>query len=446
MSTINNIKSAFSPERQRLSTQYIGILGKVLNDLHSVNYSYRFWALLLAKYIGSVISNLEIYGSKVPDIWISSDTIPGFGKPLFKDLAKMRLLHVAKYLMSFKKKSQVFNLIKDKTSLHIGFPDLQEVNDDLGSKLPNLEMLYSFNLNAQKRSKLESLAQEYDDVVVRNMIIHTPKIFVEGFSKVLNDIPLYDPQSKIFHYHIAGNFYDWILAKYTENGSKLYWYQHGAYYGEMQNGGHVKERALADVYRTWGWKIENKDEPWKAYRLIKFKEDYHELNQENQYDLLIPMGMIPSQFQTFTNDLLTGINRDKYPKLLFRPRPTSRIFSNKHKLNFIEGPGISISTGLNLIVKDIVKSNIVIQPTIPATNFLECIVIDHPTIGILGNDQPTKIIQKYYDFFLETGVLHYKSDSLIEHLNKIQLDDWWDKVINNIEYKKFKREFASTID
>lgn len=85
------------------------------------------------------------------------------------------------------------------------------------------------------------------------MIVGLPRIYVEGFEKTVRDIPLIDPSTKTFHFHMGTAYMQWIVAWYKEHGAKLIWCQHGAYYGELEYAGQINERVLANQYRTWGW-------------------------------------------------------------------------------------------------------------------------------------------------------------------------------------------------
>jgi hypothetical protein len=66
-------------------------------------------------------------------------------------------------------------------------------------------------------------------------------------------------------------------------------------------------------------------------------------------------------------------------------------------------------------------------------------------MGLLDNDQPTNIVKPYYDFLLKQGVIHNNFISLVEHLNKIDLDEWWAALIKEPMYLQFKNEFLRKV-
>lgn len=88
------------------------------------------------------------------------------------------------------------------------------------------------------------------------------------------------------------------------------------------------------------------------------------------------------------------------------------------------------------------NSRVVVQLTMPSTNFLECIFIDQPVVGIDTNNMATDIIEPFLKFFHEVGVLHQDAKSVVRFLNDVDLYPWWRQVIEEWEYKKFKQTFA----
>ena len=448
--TLNNIKSAFSPKRQALSKVYLEILARVLNELHATSYSLRFWTFLLHGYVGSVISNLELYEQEDIILRITNDYESGFGKPSLKIRLQKSIIAMLKYFKTLKNKKRILNYIRSHSSLHIGFPKLKVVDDDLGQRLPLFYPFYQFMHNRKIRDELELISQKYDDIVVRNMLRGIPKIYIEGLPSILVSIPKYSPKEKIFHYHMGTGYFLFLVAIYLEHGAKLYWYQHGAFYGEMEYGGHVRERDLADVYRTWGWKIEDKDEPWKAYRLEDFRSKFDISTISAEYDLLMAFGIVSSQTIeyniNFAKTLFKNLDKKKYQKILVRPRPTNKLFSSKNKLNFLQDSRISFSTGLKPMYNDMAKSKLTLQMYIPSTNFLECLYVQYPTVGLLDNDQPTQIVKLFYNWLIEKRVLHISIRSLVSHLNKVDVNEWWQDVINDPEYAKYKNQFFKGID
>jgi putative transferase (TIGR04331 family) len=283
------------------------------------------------------------------------------------------------------------------------------------------------------------------------MVKQLPKIYVEYFDSLYNKIPLVNPEEKIFHAHGLPVFYNSLLiAKYLNHGAKLYCYQHGAYYGELiGHNSHYNESSVADEFRTWGWKMKPNDVPWKAYRLEKFKLQYDAVPKTKEFDFLMCYPDVFHANQDFYKKIsdyfLTNINSGSYKKIMARPRPMNKMFSHAGRLSFITDSRVTIDSGLGSMPKIIARCRLVIQFTVPATNFMECLYVDHPTMGVLDNDQPTDIVKPYYDFLMQQGVLHDNFNSLVEHLNKIDLDEWWAALIKEPMYLQFKNEFLRKV-
>ncbi|EIM77244.1 hypothetical protein A3SI_06644 [Nitritalea halalkaliphila LW7] len=242
-----------------------------------------------------------------------------------------------------------------------------------------------------------------------------------------------------------------VIATYIEHGAKLHWYQHGAYYGELNHGAQVRERRIADVYRTWGWKIEPKDEPWKAYRLMRFQQDYAKQQKSNRYPLLIVFGVINSAytdtefFTAYFKVFDQKIDKNKYPVIAARPRPFSRLFSNQKEVEFLKRYAyFTICSDLEPITQNIAESELIFQISVPATNFLECLAVKKPVVGILSNDQETEIVKPFYAFCKEKKILHDSLESVLAHINHLDVSSWWQEVVSDPRYHEFEKRFFNT--
>lgn len=71
---------------------------------------------------------------------------------------------------------------------------------------------------------------------------------------------------------------------------------------------------------------------------------------------------------------------------------------------------------------------------VPSTNFLECVYVD----------QPTDLVKPHYQFLSEVGVLHSYIQPLSQHLNRIDVENWWCEVKNRAEYREFKNQLTNS--
>ncbi len=393
---------------------------------------------------------MHFLSSKDMDLPPLFEPINAISHPGFKKRFTKKLRYLLKANQTSGNYKSITGMLASHDNIAFGFHDPVSVKKDIESYLPDYFPSLRKKNNA-KRLKANDVANKQEDIFYRNVLKQLPEIYVEYFDGLLDMIPLENPGKKVFHTSLLDSFFSkFLIAKYLDNGAKLYYYQHGAYYGELAtHNAHRNESAIADKFITWGWKINEKDTPGKAYRLEKFKREYDSKKTDFVYDCLFCYPGINNtnrkQYQKYTDDLVTKLDKSKYKKLIARPRPSSKLPFVSHKIGFPVSKEITIDSAKKGIVDTIVKTRLVIQFTVPSTNFTECLYVNHPTIGLLNNDNPTDVVKPFYDFFLKVGVLHHDFNSLIAHLNKIDLDAWWSDVCATEEYKEFKNTFLRAV-
>ena len=447
--TLGSITSAMSPQRIELSKKLFSELSGVMNEIHGTNFSERFWTLLLDGHVNAVISRKPLLEQKEhhrkPDLY----PVNGYTFPSSKQKIKKTAIRTVKWVLSMFNERTVYKKVKNHDNLLLGFPASEALKqEELGVSLPDFQPVIPFPGDKSKRKKVNKLAGNTEDLFLKNVIKELPKILVEHFRHLYDRIPVYEPGKKTFHVHLLGTVLnEYLVAKYTEHGSKLFWYQHGGEYGEFRNDyTNYFSRQLADCFRTWGWKTCEKDEPWTAYRLEAFREEYEKYNKKASYQILICYPEFNEkrweEYVQFSHALFSGLNKKMYTKILARPRRLNKLHSHASQLSFISDERVEVSSGLQPMMKEMSESELVLQVNVPCTNFLECFFVDHPTIGILRNDQPTDIVKPFYNFFLEEGVLHTDMNSLIRHLNRINITEWWTELMKKEQYEDFKDTFA----
>lgn len=446
-----NSLGVFSLERIRMREAILEELVPVMNEIHEVNYSFRFWKIVIGGYVNTTISIRHILEKRELPARQFLFAINSNHETTVRQNFIARLPALIRHFKTLSNQKKINHILNVEKIISMGLPDIEAVAKDTGRALPSCYPLYFGKGDLKKRDRVNTIAKKTTNIYFRNIILRLPRVYVEYFDKDLERIPLVNPKEKELHVHTPpGHYYAMLIAKYVENGAKLYWYQHGAYYGELVgHNAYNNENNLADEYRTWGWKIKNNDVPWKAYRLEKFKTLYDKFEKKPRFDFLLCYPYVEEGNITFfkagTEYFLQHIDTAKYGSLLARPRALNRIFSHAKNLGFIKDRRVIIDSGLGSMAGTIAKCKVVIQFTVPATNFLECLYVDHPTIGLLDNDQPTDIIKPYYDFFIEKGLLHNDFISLVNHLNKIDVDEWWKALIQEPVYIQFKHEFLRKV-
>lgn len=446
-----HVLSSFSLARIELTEKLFGILIPVLNELHQTHYSDRFWKLMTKEYVNSVISKQTVLSSGLLRTRPETEPSNSFVLPTFKMRLRLQVTRFIRFWRSRSNRMGIRQMLTNHDNLTISLPDLPIVKEELGHPLPTYYP-YLWSIGGVKRKRVENMAMQFKDVYTQNIIRQLPGFLIEHFDAMINSIPLLQPEKKSFHVHNFHSLYNTlVVALYIEKGAKLYWYQHGAYYGELiGHNAHYLESSLADTFRTWGWKIRENDEPWKAYRLEKFKKAYESgiLGMNDCLLICAPRlnNFNKEYYQNIVSSLLLSSIREKYERIVIRPRPGFKEKSPKAQFNFIRPTtGITIDDASRSMTEWIKDSKLVIQLTVPSTNFLECIYIDRPTMALLHNEQPTDVVRPYYDYFLEVGVLHTSVESMVKLLCNSDLTTWWDQVKSSDMYNKFKREFTNSV-
>ena len=450
MSKENNTSQSFlitSSERIQTADEIIAILSYSLNEIHKTSYSERFWRIILAPYESAIYTCRHILDQREtkskPVTILHTNTLElDINTIIF---SKVRyLLKIYKTFRGLKKIKLALNKSKN---IAMG----SSFSNNMLSKIDShLEAYYPFLRNKKTNHKKRSINLEYpanySKEFIDNVVKLIPKVYVENFEGLMNKIPLINPKEKTFHVTIFHSlFMRFVVAKYVENGAKLYFYQHGGFYGEYKyHNAHHFEGKIADKFMTWGWKIRSNDVPYRAYRLEKFRKNY--ISLENKlYDILLIYPIIRNRnFEYVKNEsdvFFKKINRSNYPVICSRPRPIAK-FNRKSSLSFIPKNLCTIDSGFTNISGLISKSKLIIIFTHPSTTLLECLYIDKPTVAILDNDnEHTEIVKPHYDFLLEKGLLHNSMDSLVKHINSVDIDLWWNELIIHPKYLGFKHEF-----
>lgn len=439
--------SMTTPERIELNNRLNSFLYPIMNKIHGSNYSERFWRILLAPYITAINTRRKTFNEDNLNIHPCIEPINSFVYPTLKEKLIINLKYIVKAIKTRNLITVIEQTLKEKDNISFGFHDPSSVKLDFPNYLETYYPLIKVSKKKIKRAVANKIAESMENHFEKNVIRQIPGCCIEYFDYYINSIKLFSPKNKTFHVSMLETTYmRFLLAKYLEHGAKLNYYQHGAFYGEYKYySPYAFEYLIADNYYTWGWKMHDKDIPWKAYRLNKFYRNYTLQHKEKIYDCLIVFPQISKQnfenFRTSTSLLINNISRDKYRKIMIRPRPSATDLKYDEQFSFIKDDRVVIDSGKSVIGNLICQSKLVIQYSYPSTNLLECLYVDHPSVVILKNDQPTAIVKPYYDFFLAQGVFHFNFETLTQHLNSIDVDTWWQSIVSHPTYKSFKIQF-----
>lgn len=442
--------SATSEERVKLTLELALLLTSILNKIHGTNYSERFWKIIASPYLSAIISSRLILEKGDLKFYPPLDVFGNTVSPSKQAKAYGTIRYLTKMIKTMGAIRKIKKQLAFNKNIAAGFHYKEVIIPGIDTCI---ETYYPFIKLIRTDHKMRNLqlkeTKGFSTVFVKNITKLLPKFYIELFREYYDKIPLFEPEKKVFHVSFLENFFlRLLIAKYVENGAKVYFYQHGGFYGEYEHhSAHRSESLISDKFMTWGWKMLPNDQPSKAFRLEKFKKNYKK-TKVSKYDILIVYPTIEDKnrksFEKKSTVFLTSIDRHKYPRICARPRPTSR-FNRKSVLNFINNDISKIDAGYKNIAILISESKIVVQTTYPSTNMLECFYVDHPVLAILENNTPSKIVKPYYEFFLEKGVFHYTMESLTSHLNKVDINQWWRETVEHPTYQAFKNEFLRKV-
>jgi hypothetical protein len=448
---VNEKLHALSPKRIELSKELFSFVSETLNRLHYLDLSERFWKLIAEEYTRLVIIRYNSFQSS--PIRNSPEFLTQFtGKPAdFTTRIRGRLVNVRNYIRSSGEKKQLFEKLHSYDQLLVGFSADSLIAEETGAvPLPACAFKPAIMGGRKIRGRLNEMATEEPDLLKQNILRQMPGFLVEHFSSIYDGIELFKPEKKTFHIRGKFNFSyrQFVLAKYAEFGARMIWYQNGAMVGECKYkyGGYLV-RSVADEHRTWGWKMKDVDRPWKAYDLEKFRQEYEKAEKSGRDDLLITFPKLwgaEDDYLIMTENLLQALDKQQYRSIRIRPYPSWKSGSGAAEFQKVVDPRITISTFEESMAEEIANSRIVLHIDVPATSFLESVSVDHPTAGILMNDNPTDIVKPFYQDFLNRRVLHIQIESVADHLNSATIDDWWNEVKNREIYADYKKKFTGS--
>ena len=436
----------FFENRPKKILEVCNLLAPIMNEVHGKAYSTRFWTTLLKYHVTTMINRETLLSQKVLEEKPYLLPINSWENPGQKKANQKKLQYLGKALKNRTGLKKTLAIIENNRNICLGSRGKELERFGVGTYCPSYYPVL-FSSQKKMRARANKIAKKQPDIFMENVIRQIPKFYLEFFPSLLKKIKLFTPQEKTFHAEHISPFMEMMVALYVEHGAKYYNYQLGGFIGETLHSVNPSFYATIDKRRTYGWKIHEKDEPHYAYRLEEFKRQYNRYHQKKETDILICFSLVNAKtknpYKTITEKFFNGVDTEKYPKILLRPRGVTRKINNQKQLAFIDIPSsVKIDKGMKSMAEVMKPSRLVVHLEHPSTNFLECIYVDHPVAAILNNEFPTDIIKPFYKFFLEQKILHKDLDSLIEHLNEADIEKWWKGVVALPMYKKFKETFA----
>lgn len=413
---------------------------KVMNEIHNTNYSYRFWKLILIEYINRKQLRRPIINQPLE-----------YNPSTVKEKYANKIVYLIKAYKNRGNKQIILDALKTNTDITHGFHDSKIISKEVGIAVPEYFPVFLTKGDTTKRKRALEIAARYSSEFYRRVISELSANVVEHFDTLMEMIPLHSPEKKTFHTSFTNaEFMKLVIAKHVENGSAHYIYQHGGGAGEVYDRAIFHDATMSDKYITWGWKLHDNEIESKAYRCEKFKGIYDTTPNTKEIDCLFAFNVICSDgpfYKEFMHNIQVNFDKSKYTNVIARPRVTSKWKDAKKDLSFLDHSFYKIDSGKTKVANLVKRSKIVVTFSwvSPQTLFAECVYVNHPVVSFVKELDKTTIFEPYYDFFIKNKVYHENWDTLVEHLNTTNIDEWWSKLIQTPEYNEFKYKFARNI-
>ena len=118
----DDVISATSKYRHDLSTDLIKGLTPILNNLHNVNHSERFWRIILNEYLNSVITKKRLMENKDFYDRLLVFPINSFTTISLSNNLKKIFVNLSKHIISNTKVETINTIVKNNDDLCFSFP------------------------------------------------------------------------------------------------------------------------------------------------------------------------------------------------------------------------------------------------------------------------------------------------------------------------------------
>jgi putative transferase (TIGR04331 family) len=304
--------------------------------------------------------------------------------------------------------------------------------------------------HASTRHALKEIVDDVAFSLSRQALEDLPQAYVEEFRSLYESVQVSDPGKKEFHVAFLSDIETrMIIARYVEEGSRLRFYQHAAGYGEVC--GHVLHHAegqLADRFRTWGWSLRENDEPYLALRLMKPPRlSFRAKSSAGSWLFVIVRPPVPRLIERThaTQRSFFGTLRDELAaKIVVRPRTDVGSLGDSQILDEVRSKVRAIDDGASRMVDLVRDVELVILDMLPSTVFMECAATDTPVIAIVPEETVfTATAARFYDEFLNTGLLHRSAEAAAAFLNQLNVRAWWQDVRRMDSFRDYLNIFCN---
>jgi putative transferase (TIGR04331 family) len=423
----------------------------LLNKLHGLDRSRRFWAILLYRHLSRLAWANPSIGMAPPDeIPRTEHARRGRGS------ATNRLRDTWYLPGEAIRRTEVAYLLRSPLvsarSIVTGFHYYHVISRLVARPASFLELRARAQrtTDAAARRALQEMVEDVDFPLARRALKSLPSGYVEEFRSLYDGVYVKNAEEKEFHASMLPAVEARMtIARHVEEGSRLSFYQHAANYGEIRNHvRHYAESGIADRFRTWGWKLRENDEPYLALRLMKPPRLTFQPKPEASSWLFIivrqPLPSLIEATRTIQRRFFGTLRDERAAKIVVRPCVKKGGSVASQIVEEIRPRVRCIDDGTARMVDQFRDTELVILDRFPSTIFMECVTADVPVIGIVPNDvEFTQNASRFYDEFFRLGLLHKDPESAAAFLNSLTVGSWWQEVTRLDSFRDYLHTFCN---
>ena len=313
-------------------------------------------------------------------------------------------------------------------------------------------VIKNFNIELRKKIKINFEVENLNEKIIRYLLIESiPTIYIEGFQammKKVDDSNLPKEKKDIFTCNSwSDTVFKFWIAESVNNGSKLFYGQHGSGYGVIKKHNGIRhELKICDKYLTWGWGSKNTDDkiiPCVCFPSIKEKISK---NYKKKEILLIPSVVDIYLFRNelkkpnkiyydmdILNNFINNLDKKPFKNLAFKAHAMEKrrwrrpFFYYEYMRK--NRPEIKIYETTKNLDKIINNSKISIFFYL-GTPFLKNLTLNKPSIIIYPYRFKETINQEFLIFFKkleEVNIAQKNSSDAAKfiNINYDKINDWW---------------------
>ena len=485
-------KSQWFNETNIVFQQVLDHVATNLNEIHNVNYSTRYWNILIGAWLQQFVDLVvALINDRSSVAAISSIHFPpaqtmreyqGFAKnkdfikQLRSDIGSDNYIPTNQNAVWFNQLAEITangsttKLVRpflSATYLPRFYEALLQIRfGGFNLRLRPVDVqTQSFDVSIRKLlHKASDQSQSISQLVVSLLPKYMPCVYLELYSSLSTTQRPW--KSKRFpkviftsNRHLYDDVFNFWVARAADLGSYLVLGQHGGFYGisEFPSTAERHEKLIADRYLTWGWSNKGKSIAGPATILVGTKN----ISRKTPKHLLV----VTDQLFTIPRSLFSDIGESsRYleniktliselgsakPSVLVR-MPLTHAESGRSQVEWFNEhlPLAAIDTGRQNFRHLLEDSKLVLIPH-NGTTLIEAIALGVPTIVFWDKSivwmRPEA--EGVFDALEATGVFHRTPESAASFINLIwnDVDAWWNSPATIEARKQFTDQYARTV-